>query len=151
MLCAKAPLALDKFKPGKYLVVQCKADLRLEPSSLSLGSFELLLEQTLPPKQWKLICNSVWKFLDSFWGVWVWKMCGSKTAFVFSKSAIRGSSLWATFLVLNDDWVKQACSFLHLSILPALLQLVFEPLVSAQTGFLIGARQPSGLNLRSLI
>ena len=34
---------------------------------------------------------------------------------------------------------------------PAFLPLVFQPLISAQTGFTIGARQPSGLDYWSLI
>ena len=41
--------------------------------------------------------------------------------------------------------------FLHLSSLPAFLQLVFQPLMSVQTGFSIGAWQPSVLNHWSLI
>ena len=35
-------------------------------------------------------------------------------------------------------------SFLHLSFLPAFLQLVFQPFISTHTGFSIGAWQPSG-------
>ena len=36
-------------------------------------------------------------------------------------------------------------------LLPTFLQPVFQPLMSAQTGFTIGARQPSGLDYWSLI
>ena len=36
--------------------------------------------------------------------------------------------------------------FLHLSFLPTFLQLVFQLLISAQTGFSIGAWKPSGLD-----
>ena len=41
--------------------------------------------------------------------------------------------------------------FLHIFLLPAFLQLVFQPLLSAQTGFLIAAWEPSGLDYWSLI
>ena len=41
-------------------------------------------------------------------------------------------------------------TFLHLSFLPDFLQLIIQPIISAQTGFWIGAWQPSGLNYWSL-
>ena len=41
-------------------------------------------------------------------------------------------------------------NFLHLSFPPAFLHLVFQPLISLQTGFLIGEWQPSGLDYGSL-
>ena len=46
---------------------------------------------------------------------------------------------------------RQPKFFLYLSWLPAFLLLVFQPLMSAQTGFMIGAWQPSGLDYWSLI
>ena len=46
---------------------------------------------------------------------------------------------------------KPILSFLHLSLPPALLLLVFQPLMFALTGLVIGAWQPSGFNYLSLI
>ena len=41
--------------------------------------------------------------------------------------------------------------FIFSFFLPAFMKLVFQPLMSVQTGFTIGAQQPSGLNYWSLI
>ena len=48
-------------------------------------------------------------------------------------------SLWKSLELMHVR------DFLHLSVLPASLQLVFQTLISAQIGFLIGAWQPRGL------
>ena len=52
-------------------------------------------------------------------------------------------------LILKKIWLFDAGLknfFLHLSLPPVFLQLVFQPFVSAQTGFLIRAWEPSGLD-----
>ena len=72
---------------------------------------------------------------------------GKKTS---SYSSAANASPTAKML---DEWEERASStigneplFFIFSFLPTFLQLVFQPLMSAQIGFIIGAPQPSGLN-----
>ena len=57
-------------------------------------------------------------------------------------------SLWH---FVESIWFKAPQSAKKIHLLPAFPQLVFQPLMSTQTGFMIGARQPSGLYYWSLI
>ena len=126
-------------------------EIELEMSSVSVTVFD-------DGNNWVCFNVDTTKLLRYFWKwhryfVFLLKVFPrlSKNDFHRSKGQFVLLHLWWTiciFLTLILGNILQVSSdfFGQFSLLPAFLQLVFQPLMSAQTGFLVGAWQPSGLD-----